>query len=75
MKSSDTTIKNSPEIATEKESVAEPVEDSFVQNDTRQTLKSEKIVDQKDCNPISPDQLNALMAWYWAGYYTAKLSK
>ncbi len=24
---------------------------------------------------LDPDQANALMAWYWAGYYTGRLSK
>jgi hypothetical protein len=75
VKSPDTVINTCPAIAAEKETRAEPVVQPFVQNDSQQTLKDEKREDQKDSNPISPDQLNALMAWYWAGYYTAKLSK
>ena len=24
---------------------------------------------------LDPDQVNALMAWYWAGYYAGRLSR
>ena len=38
-----------------------------------QTKDNYKVEDSD--GPISSDQLNALMAWYWAGYYTAKLNR
>ena len=51
-----------------------PVEND--QEASHDQSKYSQNIHQKDLiQPVSPDQLNALMAWYWAGYYTAKLSK
>lgn len=69
----DTIVKDQEETTVKDEKDQENQEDKKDQEEEEEKEEEEKEEKSKE-NPISADQLNALMAWYWAGYYTAKLS-